>query len=220
MRDIVGEAAPRRQPAPVGSEIRRSFSVFWIVSSFLVWDERILSQNGLRAGTIAGRLGFLGFGHHGTRLLTMRRYYYFLLTLPLLLSAVSCGSGSNGPQNVGLFGNWNVAMYANNDPNPVFVFAMAMSQEGSSTFSGASIAYNGSVPVPSNMCINGSSLRATATTSSDNTFTMTITDSTSNTIISVQGSLSSQTTTLSGTYTNAASQSCTQSQGSMTMVPQ
>jgi hypothetical protein len=150
----------------------------------------------------------------------MRRYYYYLLTLPLLLFAVSCGSGSNGPQNVGLFGNWNVAMYPDNDPNPAYVFAMAISQEGGSTYSGASIAYNGSVPVPSNMCINGSSLRATATTSSDNSFTMTITDSTSDTIISVHGSLSSQTTTLSGTYTNPPSHSCNQSQGTMNMVPQ
>lgn len=150
----------------------------------------------------------------------MRRYLYYLLSLPLLLSAVSCGSGSSAPHNVGLFGDWNIAMYPTNSPNPAYVFALAMSQEGNSTYSGASIAYNGSVAAPSNMCISASSLRATATTTSNNNFTMTITDSTSNTVISVQGSLSSQTTTLSGTYTNPPSQSCSQSQGTMSMVPQ
>ena len=152
----------------------------------------------------------------------MRRYYYLLLAILLSLSVVSCGSGNSAtnPNNVGLFGNWNIAMYPTNNPNPAYVFALAMSQEGGSTYSGASIAYNGSVPPPSNMCINASSLRATATTNRDNTFTMTITDTSSNTIISVQGSLSSQTTTLAGTYTNPSSQSCSESQGSMSMVPQ
>ena len=111
-------------------------------------------------------------------------------------------------------------MYPTNNPNPAYVFALAISQEGNSTYSGASIAYNGSVAVPSNMCINANSLRATATTDSNNNFTLTITDTSSNTIISVRGSLSSQNTTLSGTYTNAASQSCSQSQGTMSMVPQ
>jgi len=150
----------------------------------------------------------------------MRRYFSYLLCLPLLLSVVSCGSGNSTPANSGLFGDWNIAIYPTNSPNPVYVFALAMSQEGNSTYSGASIAYNGSVAAPSNMCINASSLRATATTNSDNNFTMTITDSTSNTVISVQGSLSSQSTTLSGTYSNPSSQSCTQSQGTMSMVPQ
>ena len=47
-------------------------------------------------------------------------------------------------------GDWNIAMYPTNSPTPVYVFALAMSQEGSSTYSGASIAYNGSVVAPSN----------------------------------------------------------------------
>lgn len=143
-----------------------------------------------------------------------------LLAILLLFCVAGCGSGNSAPHNVGLFGNWNIAMYPTNNPNPVYVFALAMSQEGNSTYSGASIAYTGSVPAPSNMCINASGLRATATTDSNNNFTMVVTDTSSNTIISVQGSLSSQTTTLSGTYTNPSSQSCTQSQGTMSMVPQ
>jgi hypothetical protein len=142
------------------------------------------------------------------------------LTVLLLLCVAGCGSGSSTPTNVGLFGNWNVTMYPTNNPNPVYVFALAMSQLGSSTYSGASITYTGSVPVPSNMCINGSSLRASATTDSDNNFNMTITDSTTNTVISVRGSLSSQSTTLSGTYTNPPSSACTQSSGTMSMTPQ
>jgi hypothetical protein len=150
----------------------------------------------------------------------MRRYYYHLLVMLLLMSAVSCGSGNNVPNNVGLFGNWNIAMYPTNSPNPVYAFALAMSQEGGSTYSGASIQYTGSVAQPSNMCINPNSLRATATTDSNNNFTMTITDTSSNTTISVQGSLSSQTTTLSGTYNNPPSQICSQSQGTVSMTPQ
>ena len=100
-------------------------------------------------------------------------------------------------------------MYPTNNPNPVYVFALAMSQLGSSTYSGASIAYNGSVAEPSNMCINANSLRATATLGSNNNFSMTITDTSTNTIISVQGTLSSQSNALSGSYTNGASQACT-----------
>jgi hypothetical protein len=142
------------------------------------------------------------------------------LAILLLLCVAGCGTGSSAPHNVGLFGNWNIAMFPTNNPNPVYVFALAISQEGNSTYSGASIAYNGSVVAPSNMCINPNSLRAAATTDSNNNFNMTITDTSSNTIISVRGSLSTQTTTLSGTYTNPSSQSCSQSQGTMSMVPQ
>jgi hypothetical protein len=150
----------------------------------------------------------------------MKSIFSGFLTILLLLCIAGCGSGSNAPQNVGLFGNWNVAMFPTNNPNPAYVFALAISQEGNSTYSGASIAYTGSVVAPSNMCINANSLRVAATTDSNNNFNMTITDTSSNTIISVRGSLSTQTTTLSGTYTNPSSQSCSQSQGSMSMVPQ
>jgi hypothetical protein len=142
------------------------------------------------------------------------------LAILLLLCVAGCGTGNSAPHNVGLFGNWNIAMFPTNNPNPVYVFALAISQEGNSTYSGASIAYNGSVTAPSNMCINPNSLRAAATTDSNNNFNMTITDTSSNTIISVRGSLSTQTTTLSGTYSNPSSQSCSQSQGTMSMVPQ
>jgi hypothetical protein len=150
----------------------------------------------------------------------MRRYYYYLLVTPLLFSTVSCGTGNNTSGNVGLFGNWNIAMYPTNNLNPSYVFALAMSQEGSSNYSGASIAYTGSVAQPGTMCINPNSLRATATTDSENNFTMTITDTSSGTVIGVTGSLSSQSTTLSGNYNNPPSRSCTQSQGTMSMVPQ
>jgi hypothetical protein len=145
------------------------------------------------------------------------------LSLPfcLLLTTIGCGGSSGTPTNIGLFGNWNVAMNPTNSPNAVYVFALAMSQEGSSTFSGSSIPYTGSVPIPSNMCIDPNSLRATATTGSNGQFTMTITDPTSNTIISASGSLNTQgTSTLSGTYNNPPSGSCSQSQGTFNMVPQ
>jgi len=111
-------------------------------------------------------------------------------------------------------------MYANGNTTPMFVFALAMSQLGSgSNYSGSSIAYDGSVAIPTNMCISGSALTATATTSGSN-FTMTVTDATTETVITVNGSLATQTTTLSGTYNNLASQSCTASTGTVTMTPQ
>lgn len=150
----------------------------------------------------------------------MKRCQFALLPIALLACVAGCGTGANNPSNVGLFGNWNVAMYPTNNPNPAYVFALAMSQLGSSTYSGASIAYNGSVARPSNMCIDANSLRATATVSSNNNFSMTITDTSTNTIISVQGSLSTVTGELSGNYTNAASQACPASQGTVTMIPQ
>jgi hypothetical protein len=143
-----------------------------------------------------------------------------LLSLFVLAMTAGCGSGyNNPPTNIGLFGNWNVAMYPTGSTTAVYVFALAMSQEGSSNYSGASIAYTGSVPVPSNMCINAKTLSATATTSGSN-FTMTVTDTSSNTIISVQGTLPTQTSSISGTYNNAASQACSASSGTMTMVAQ
>jgi hypothetical protein len=109
-------------------------------------------------------------------------------------------------------------MYPTGSGTPAYVFALAMSQEGSN-YSGGSIAYNGSVAAPANMCIDPSTLRASATTSGSN-FNMTVTDSTSSTVIAVTGTLASQTGQLSGTYTNPASPACTASQGSVVMSPQ
>ena len=150
----------------------------------------------------------------------MKRFSLCLLPLLLLLTLPGCGSGTSSPKNVGLFGNWNVVMYPTNNPNPAYVFGLAMSQEGNSTYSGASTTYTGSVAQPTDMCINPNSLRATATTNSNGTFVMTITDTATNTIITVNGSLATQTTTVSGTYDNPASQACKASQGNMSMTPQ
>jgi len=150
----------------------------------------------------------------------MRRILPCLLAAFLLVMTAACGSGNNTPTNVGLFGSWNVAMYPTGNSSPVYVFALAMSQEGNNNYSGASTTYNGSVPIPNNMCIDSSTLRATATTSTGGSFTMTITDTTSNTIINVQGTLPTQGTTISGTYSNAASTGCTASSGTVTMVAQ
>ncbi len=141
------------------------------------------------------------------------------LVLVLLVTVTGCGSGNNTTSNVGLMGYWNVVMYQNGSSTPQYVFGLAMSQEGGSNYSGSSITYNGSVGIPSNMCINGNALSATATTSGTN-FTMTITDSTTDTVITVQGSLTTQTTTLSGTYNNLASASCSASTGSASFTPQ
>lgn len=148
----------------------------------------------------------------------MKRLSCFLV-LVLLVTITGCGSGNNTPNNVGLFGNWNVVMYPNGSSTPAYVFGLAMSQLGGSNYSGSSITYTGTVPIPSNMCINAKTITATATTSGSN-FSMTVTDSTTNTIIAVQGSLATQTTTLSGTYNNTASQSCVASTGTVTMTPQ
>ncbi len=141
-----------------------------------------------------------------------------LLTLLLVVTLAGCGGSNTTPTNIGLFGNWNVVMYAQGSGTATYVFGLALSQEGTN-YSGGSIVYNGSVAAPSNMCINPNTLRATATTSGSN-FNMTITDSTTNTVISVTGTLASQTGQLSGTYTNQASTGCTASQGTVVMSPQ
>jgi len=133
----------------------------------------------------------------------------------------ACGSGyNNPPTNVGLFGNWNVAMYPTGSTTPVYVFALAISQEGGSNYSGASTTYTGSVGIPSNMCINGNSLSASATTTSTGSFTMTITDTSSSTIINTTGTVPTDSSTISGSYNNAASSTCPASSGTMTMVAQ
>jgi hypothetical protein len=80
-------------------------------------------------------------------------------------------------------------MYPTNDTNPVYVFALAMSQEGSNNYRGGSITYTGSVTAPTNVCINPETLNAVATTNGNN-YTMTITDTSTNTVIAVNGSLS------------------------------
>jgi len=148
------------------------------------------------------------------------RHLSCLLALFLLLMTAACGSGNNAPTNIGLFGNWNVAMYPTGSSTAVYVFALAMSQEGTNNYSGASTTYNGSVPIPTSMCINNTTLRATASTSAGGAYTMTITDSTSNTVINVTGTLPAQGTTVSGTYNNAASTGCTASNGTMSMAAQ
>jgi hypothetical protein len=148
----------------------------------------------------------------------MRRWYSLV---PILLLAViaGCGGDNNVDNNVGLMGYWNVAMYANGSQTAIYVFGLAMSQEGSN-YSGSSVAYDGSVPVPSNMCINANTLRATATTSGNN-YTMTITDTSSNTVITATGQLETNgATTLTGNYNNAASATCPASSGTLDMVPQ
>jgi hypothetical protein len=141
-----------------------------------------------------------------------------LLALTVIATLAGCGGSNTTPTNVGLLGNWNVTMYPSGNANPVYVFGLSLSQEGSN-YSGGSITYNGGVAAPSNMCINANTLRATATTSGSN-FSMTVTDSTSNTVISVTGTLASQTGQLSGNYTNQASTGCPASQGTVVMSPQ
>lgn len=149
----------------------------------------------------------------------MRRWFS-LLPILLLATIAGCGGSNNTVNNVALYGNWNVAMYQSGTQNAVYVFGLEMSQLGGSNYSGASIPYNGSVPVPSNMCINGNTIRATATTNGNN-FNMTLTDTSSGTVISVTGTLESNgSTAVSGNYTNVASATCPASQGTMNMVPQ
>jgi hypothetical protein len=149
----------------------------------------------------------------------MRLWSCFIALILVVLNA-GCGGSNNTVTNVGLFGDWNVTMYPTGSTTPVYVFGLAMSQEGSSNYSGGSIAYTGGVAVPSNMCINANALSATATTSGNN-FTMTVTDSTSETVITVHGTLATQNgSSLSGTYSNSASRTCSASSGTVSMIPQ
>ena len=149
----------------------------------------------------------------------MRRCILFFSSLLITVTLASCG-GSNtyGPTNNGLFGNWNIVMYPTGGSSPSYVFALAMSQEGT-TYSGSSITYTGGVAAPSNMCINANALRADASTNNGN-FTMTVTDPTTNTEITVDGSLATQTGQLNGTYSNSATAACQESRGSVVMTPQ
>ncbi len=151
----------------------------------------------------------------------MKRWL-FVPSLFVVMLLAGCGGNSNTTNNVGLFGNWNVAMYPTGSTTPAYVFAVAMSQEGSN-YSGASITYNGSVSIPSNMCISGShiSVRATTSTAGNVTnYAMSFTDTTSNTVINVTGNLNSNSTTVNGNYSNSASATCPASSGTMNMVPQ
>jgi hypothetical protein len=138
----------------------------------------------------------------------------------LLRLVAGCGSNNNTtPTNIGLFGNWNIVLDQNGTSNPIYVFALALSQEGPN-YSGSSIPYTGSVPVPSGMCINSSTLRATATTSG-NDFTLTVVDNTTNTTITIEGSLTSSTGSLSGTFNSSSPNgACHAEQGSSLMSPQ
>ncbi len=148
------------------------------------------------------------------------RIFSCLLALVLVAALAGCGGSNNTPTNVGLFGNWNVVTYPTGSQNPSYVFALALSQEGSNNYSGGSIVYNGGIAPPANMCINANTLQATATTSGTN-FTMTVTDTTTATIIRITGTLTSnQVSTVSGNYSNAASPACSSSQGTMTMSAQ
>jgi len=139
--------------------------------------------------------------------------------MPVLVAA-GCGSNNNNNNTAnGLFGDWNIVMYPTGSPNPSYVFALAIS-EGTNNYSGSPITYTGSVPVPSNQCINSSAIHATATTTSSN-FTMTVTDTTTQTVITMTGSLATNgTNVFSGTYTNPASVTCSASNGTFNMTIQ
>jgi hypothetical protein len=152
---------------------------------------------------------------------TSTRMISSLLALFFLAMTAGCGSGNNNTtNNVGLFGNWNIVMFPTGSSNASYVFALAISQEGGNNYSGSPIPYTGSTPVPSNQCINTSVLRSTATTNSSNNFTMTVTDTSTQTVITMTGSLATDTQTLSGTYTNPASTTCSSSSGTFSMTPQ
>jgi hypothetical protein len=155
---------------------------------------------------------------HATRNTAFRILSCVVASILVFLTA-GCGGGNNSVANNGLFGDWNIVMYPTGSANASYVFAMAISQEGTNNYSGSSITYTGTVAVPSNQCINSSALRATATTSGSN-FTMTVTDTTTQTVITMTGSLSTFTSTLSGTYTNPASTTCQASSGTFSMTPQ
>jgi hypothetical protein len=142
-----------------------------------------------------------------------------LLALVVMLMSAGCGSGNNNNTGVvGLFGDWNIAMFPTGSASASYVFALAISQEGT-TYTGSPTTYTGTVAQPSNQCINTQALRSTATTTGSN-FTMTVTDSTTQTVITMNGSLANETTTLTGTYTNPASTTCAASSGTFTMTAQ
>jgi len=148
------------------------------------------------------------------------RIFSCLLALILVAALAGCGGSDNTPTNVGLFGNWNVVTYPTGSQNPSYVFALALSQEGSNNYSGGSIVYDGGVAPPSGMCINANTLQATATTSGSN-FTMTVTDTTTSTIIRITGTLTGGSeSSISGNYSNDASPACSSSQGTVTMSAQ
>jgi len=149
------------------------------------------------------------------------RNVLYLIGLMLIVIVAGCGSGNSNPAtgNNGLFGSWNITLFPTGSSNPSYVFALAISQEGTNNYSGSSITYTGTIPVPTNQCINSSELRSTATVNGSN-FTMTVTDSTTQTVITMSGSLGTINSTLSGTYTNPASPTCAASSGTFTMAPQ
>ena len=148
----------------------------------------------------------------------MRRWFC-LFAVMITVSLSGCGGNNNNTtNNVGLFGDWNIVMYPTGSSSPSYVFALAMSQEGTS-YSGSSITYTGGVAPPSNMCINANALRAEATTSGSN-FTMTVTDAVTETVITIDGSLGTSTGQLNGTYSNPANAACEASRGTVVMSPQ
>ena len=150
----------------------------------------------------------------------MFRLLCCLVALMIVLVIAGCGGSYNNNNNtVGLFGNWNIVMYPTGSPNPSYVFALAISQLGANNYSGSPITYTGSVPVPSGQCINSSAVHSTATTNGSN-FTMTVTDTTTQTVITMTGSLATGTNVLSGTYTNPKSVTCSSSNGTFSMAIQ
>ena len=61
----------------------------------------------------------------------------------------ACGNGYNShPTNVGLFGNWNVAMYPAGSNTAGLCFRPRHLAEGANNYSGGSTTYNGSVSHP------------------------------------------------------------------------
>lgn len=144
-----------------------------------------------------------------------------IAALLLLTGLLGCGGSNSTTQNAGLFGSWNIATYTANttSPTPIYVFALALSQAGPN-YSGGSITYTGGVVAPPTMCINPATLQATATTNGSN-FTLIVTDTTTHTVITIQGSLATQTGTLSGNFTSSSTfGTCPAESGTVVMSPQ
>ena len=84
----------------------------------------------------------------GPRRFFMKRCQFALLPIALLACVAGCGTGEQLPRTSGYSATGTSPCIRPTTPIPAYVFALAMSQEGSSTYSGASIAYNGSVARP------------------------------------------------------------------------
>lgn len=148
----------------------------------------------------------------------MKRVFSALLLGIVCLALASCGGQAHSNPGVNITGNWNVVFTQNGDSAPSYTFGMNFSRNVT-VIVGSEVPYTGGT-VYNNGCINYGKLNATGNTNGGSVITMTITDSSTNSQLTISGTANANVTQINGTFNatfgaNGSSPACAAQTGTV-----